>query len=231
VDPNPAAVAGAAGAPAGAPPAPGAQPGAPVAGGGPAASTGGGCGCSGGSGSPAQQRPSGKKPGRKQQDRTDGGSRSDGASRSDSANSTSMNQSDAAMTKKIQAYLEKQGSPLAKHADDIVRSGKKHDVDPRLIVAIAGQESSFGKNNFEPYNAWGWMSGEDFSSWEQSIDRVARGLDELYVGQGLTSLSKIQQKWAPVGAGNDPTNLNSHWTTGVTKFYRELGGNPNDVTA
>ena len=178
-----------------------------------------GCGCGGASsaGSAVQQKPPAKK-------------KKSGRRKSIDQTSTTAS-SDPQMTRKIKSFLEQHHSPMAPYAADIVKSGKKHNVDPRLIVAISGQESSFGNKLFRPYNAWGWMSGENFTSWPQSIERIARGLDEGYTGQGLKSVSAIQRKWAPEGASNDPTNLNSGWTTGVSTFYRELGGNPSNVTA
>jgi murein DD-endopeptidase MepM/ murein hydrolase activator NlpD len=37
-------------------------------------------------------------------------------------------------------------------------------------------------------------------------------------------VAQIGAKWAPSGAGNDPTNLNSHWVNNVNGFLHQLGG-------
>lgn len=136
------------------------------------------------------------------------------------------------MAADLGSYLREKGSPLADHVDSIYRAGNKYRVDPRLIVAISGGETSFGKAGGGPkhYNAWGIGPGIKYGSWDQGIDAAAKLLRDGYVGQGLTSLQAIQRKWAPVGAGNDPTNLNSNWVRTNTQFYSDLGGDPANVT-
>jgi hypothetical protein len=46
------------------------------------------------------------------------------------------------------------------------------------------------------------------------------------VGEGRRTLGDISSKWAPVGAANDPADLNANWTAGVGTLYARLGGNP-----
>jgi hypothetical protein len=125
--------------------------------------------------------------------------------------------------RQIDAYLRKQGSPLAGQGQRFVNAGKRHGFDPLLLVAISGAESSFGKNarNFNPF---GWGPHIPFKSWGAAIDTVARGLKTGYFDKGLKDIASIGKKWAPIGAGNDPTDLNSNWTGNVTKFYGQLGG-------
>lgn len=55
---------------------------------------------------------------------------------------------------------------------------------------------------------------------------MAAGLRRGYLDEGLTTLAQIQAKYAPLGAANDPGNLNSNWLTNTTILYGELGGNP-----
>lgn len=134
----------------------------------------------------------------------------------------------AATVTKIRTYLTSKHSPLAAHAETFVKAGEKYGVDPRLVVAISGAESGFGKHTFRPYNAWGYI-GVHFSSWDNAIDTVAHGLGKNYVKQGLTSVAAVQKRYSPVGASNDPGNMNSGWRSTVTQFLHELGGNPNNV--
>ena len=63
-----------------------------------------------------------------------------------------------------------------------------------------------------------------FSSIEEGIDKMASNLKRLYFDQGLTTIPQIQKKYAPIKAANDPTGLNQHWVSGVTKYYKSLGG-------
>jgi hypothetical protein len=129
----------------------------------------------------------------------------------------------------IDAYLASKGSPMAGQGAAFMASGARWQVDPRLLVAIAGAESNFGQVTCGPNNAWGWACPNDpadFATWAHGIDTVTSGLRRYYLDEGRTSVSLIQQKYCPVGAANDPTGLNSHWRTNVTRFLLELGGNP-----
>lgn len=63
-----------------------------------------------------------------------------------------------------------------------------------------------------------------FNSLEEGIDAMASNLKRLYFDQGLDTIEKIQKKYAPIGASNDPTGLNNHWVNGVTKYYNMLRG-------
>lgn len=123
----------------------------------------------------------------------------------------------------IDQYLARYNSPLAGLGRVFVRRSKKEGIDPRLLVAIAGAESAFGKQ-VKPgtFNPFGWGPHIPFDSWQQSIGTVAKGLADNYFAEGYNTIPKIQRKWAPSGAANDPTNLNSNWTRNVTKFYNEL---------
>lgn len=132
----------------------------------------------------------------------------------------------------IDAYLASKGSPMTGQGAAFMASGIRWQVDPRLLVAIAGAESSFGQITCGPNNAWGWACPNDpadFATWAAGIDTVTRGLRRYYLDEGRTSVALIQQKYCPVGAANDPTGLNSHWVGNVTKFLLELGGNPSMV--
>ena len=57
----------------------------------------------------------------------------------------------------IDDYLRDKGSPLAGQGEAFVNSGRTHNVDPRLLVAIAGAETTFGLNTCAEYNAWNWF--------------------------------------------------------------------------
>jgi cell wall-associated NlpC family hydrolase len=126
----------------------------------------------------------------------------------------------------IDTMLQKYGSPLAGLGHVFVAAGKKYGVDPRLVVAISGIESSFGKHTLGAHNAWGWGPGIPFGSWHQAITTVTRGLKTGYLNEGRTSPDTIVSKWAPASDGNNE----GHWSSTVKQFMRELGATVPDVT-
>lgn len=88
--------------------------------------------------------------------------------------------------KTLQAFLEKYSSPLSKYADTFVEEADINGLDWRLLAAISGVESTFGKQiPYNSYNAWGWgIYGTNaiyFSSWEEAIKVISKGLSENYI--------------------------------------------------
>lgn len=113
---------------------------------------------------------------------------------------------------------------LKGQGDAFVQAGKKYGIDPALLAAIAIHETGNGSSNAaKNKNNVGGMMGKNglmsFGSIQEGIDKMASNLKRNYIDQGLTSIAQIQRKYAPVGAANDPTNLNKNWISGVTKYY------------
>lgn len=100
---------------------------------------------------------------------------------------------------KLRRFLTAYDSPLAKYAEIFVNTADKHQLDWKLIPAIIGVESTFGK--FIPansYNAYGWANGAYyFKSWEESVEIVAKTLREDYYDRGADTIEKIAPIYAP----------------------------------
>ncbi len=135
----------------------------------------------------------------------------------------------AVLAQQINGYLASKFSPLTGLGAVFVSEGEAVGLDPRLIVAIAGSETSFG--TYGPsqtiHNPFGMGPGIVYPSWSDAIRGAAQNLGgPLYAGAGLLTIPAIQGRWAPHGASNDPSNLNSNWTRNVGIYYAELGGDP-----
>lgn len=122
------------------------------------------------------------------------------------------------------------GGVFAKSGNAFTGAAQKYGIDPLLLTAIAMHETGNGtspavKNKNNPGGLMRSKGGlQEFSSLEEGIDKMASTLKRLYIDQGLTTIEQISKKYAPVGAANDPTNLNKNWVAGVTKFYNQLKG-------
>jgi hypothetical protein len=110
-------------------------------------------------------------------------------------------------------------SPMADTGSSLVRHGQRYDIDPRLMIAIAGQESSFGLYLCGDHNAWNWFWGgtcrrSPFASYDRAIQVVSKFMRKSYLNKGYTTIPLIQKKYCVDGC--------EHWISGVRHFYREL---------
>ena len=121
----------------------------------------------------------------------------------------------------LRAYLDKHNSPLEPHAEDFIDAADEYGVDWKLVPAITGVESTFGKHTpgnalYPSYNGWGWgVYGTQalyFKSWRDGIFTVTKGLKENYINKGLTEPYSINRVYAasPV------------WGSHVTFFINDL---------
>lgn len=102
-------------------------------------------------------------------------------------------------------------------------------IDVVLLAAIAIHETGNGTSKAvrEKNNPGGIMGSgglRTFATLDEGIHAMAKLLYDGYISQGLTTIAQIGRKYAPVGANNDPNNLNAHWVPNVTKIANELGG-------
>ena len=108
-----------------------------------------------------------------------------------------------------------------------INAGKKYDLDPNFLSAIAIHETGNGSSRAVngKNNVAGMMGRNGLRSYdtlEESIFDMARTLRQNYLNQGITTVAAVGAKYAPVGAGNDPTGLNNHWVTGVNRQLNKL---------
>lgn len=120
----------------------------------------------------------------------------------------------------VEKYLKHFNSPLLPYTDLIVKSSVKSGVNPKLIVAIAQQESNLGKNSpLDCFNAWGWgihaRGTKCYESWEEAIQSVTEGIAEKYCANGYCDDPCVMmKKYTPQSSGS--------WCFGVNQFLREM---------
>lgn len=122
--------------------------------------------------------------------------------------------------------------PLQPYAKAFEEAGARHGVPPALLAAISMHETGGGTSSAfrNKNNAMGISDSSgpvQVAKVEDSIERMANLL-----GQGINqntgpyagakTVEDIGRIYAPVGAGNDPRNLNPAWSQGVTSQLQKL---------
>ncbi|WP_433912049.1 CHAP domain-containing protein (plasmid) [Staphylococcus sp. LKG4-2] len=125
------------------------------------------------------------------------------------------------------------GGALEGKSEQIQKIAKKHNVPPKLFMAIIASESQWGKgvNATKQKNPLSVMGAgtihsdhAKFDTIEKGLEAGAKNLDELYISKGLTTPEKIGPKYAPTeGATNDPTGMNNSWIPTVKSIMSSLG--------
>ncbi len=119
----------------------------------------------------------------------------------------------------LRHYLSLRKSPLEPFAENFVRHADTYNLDWKLLPAIAGLESSFGKRIPQSsYNAWGWgvytpdSPGIRFQNWDHGIESVSKGLREHYLNKGFLTVEQIGKRYA-----TSPT-----WAQRVKYFINQI---------
>lgn len=115
--------------------------------------------------------------------------------------------------------------------DVFIEAGQANQVDPVLLASIAFAETTKGKSKHvrELNNPGGLYNSKakeffHYDTLEEGINAMAKNLYKLYISKGLVTIQAIGAKYAPIGADNDPLNLNANWVPNVTYFAEEFGG-------
>lgn len=115
---------------------------------------------------------------------------------------------------RIRDYLERKDSPLRRYAAEIVRAGVRWKVDPRVVVAIAGLESDFGRVRAR-YNAWGWgIDQVRYSSWPNAIARFTKAFSLTFPSMRYGDFHAGAPRYAPA----DP----AEWVRKAAAYFKAI---------
>lgn len=125
----------------------------------------------------------------------------------------------------------KLGGKLKNRGEDFVRFSEERNMDPYLMAAISIHETGNGTSKaiMNKNNVGGIMNNgvylKSFISITSGIEHMIHLLaTEYFQGRNHRTIADIGAVYCPVGATNDPTNLNKHWVPRVTELYREFTG-------
>jgi len=136
---------------------------------------------------------------------------------------------------KFNSYLDEDGNrvnPVGALSDKqnlFYKHAKKFNIDAVLMMAIALHETGNGTSNavVNYNNPAGLMSGSKlmkFATLDKGIEAQGRTLHNRMIRDGKKTIIELSKVYAPIGAANDPNNLNKFWVENVSNFVMALGG-------
>jgi WD40 repeat protein len=124
-------------------------------------------------------------------------------------------------------YLRCYDSPMVALAEPMFRLGQAYNVDPRLMVALAGAATRFGKEGpcaQKRNNPWAYRGqGRECQAFQRPSDAaeaVALALWTQIHQEGVKTFEELISPWCP-----NPTGCPG-WIEEAARFYREQGGDP-----
>ena len=123
------------------------------------------------------------------------------------------------------------GGVLQGKGELIAKIAKEYDIPVNIFAAIIFAETGWGKSNaIKKYNnpggvmdpSKGCKTLQHLSTLEEGLRVTARNLKNNYFDKGLDTIAKIQPKYCPVGAANDPKGLNKNWLRTVTSISNKI---------
>ncbi|MGA5692690.1 NlpC/P60 family protein [Cytobacillus pseudoceanisediminis] len=117
------------------------------------------------------------------------------------------------------------------YGDKFIEIANKQGIDPVLMAAIAFHETGIGTSNAlkNKNNPGGLMNPNGsglfvFATLNDGLESLGRTLHNRIIKDGKNTVDKLGSVYAPLGAANDPNNLNRHWVPRVTEIIQNLGG-------
>ncbi|MGM9927593.1 MAG: coiled-coil domain-containing protein [Bacillus sp. (in: firmicutes)] len=118
------------------------------------------------------------------------------------------------------------GTKLAGYGQTYYDVGHMVGIDPAFLASVSMAETG-GTAVDERNNVGGLMKqggGKmSFASIEECIEYMGYLFIRLYINDGLVTVEQIHTRYSPLGASNDPTNLNANWVRNVYKFMGKVG--------
>jgi hypothetical protein len=123
-------------------------------------------------------------------------------------------------------YLGTKNSPMVGQGTNLLNSGAQYNIDPRLLVSLAGAETGFGNNitagQFNAFNVLYNGLNSPFASFQSAINSVGHSLTNPRNGYDFTSTATLYGHYC-FGA-NCSVGLKN-----VNTFMNQQGANINSL--
>jgi RHS repeat-associated protein len=110
-------------------------------------------------------------------------------------------------------YLGTKNSPMVGQGTNLMNSGGQYNIDPRLLVSLAGAETGFGNNitagQFNAFNVLYHGLNSPFASFQSAINSVGHSLTNPRNGYDFTSTATLYGHYCYGNCSAGLKNLNT----------------------
>jgi len=117
---------------------------------------------------------------------------------------------------RAEAILSKYSSPFSGLGYILVQKTEECGGDFRVLLAIAGNESGFGRIPYKSYNPFGYLNGVQYSGWEESLSVLSCKIAQQYLVPCNNSPECIVRKYA------GPSDDKDKWVRNINWFINQI---------
>ncbi len=120
--------------------------------------------------------------------------------------------------KAVEAFiLSQNGSPMfASEAQTSIDKANECGVDYKLMIAIAGYESGYGRKPMKKYNPYGWRNGKTYNSFKEAISEITCQFSNKYIKKGRDTVEEISNIYLGSNGNHDA------WIKNVTYIRSQI---------
>jgi hypothetical protein len=120
--------------------------------------------------------------------------------------------------KKAKDSIKSYNSPMSPYLEIVYDRAIECGGDFHTLLAIAGNESGFGRIPYKQYNPFGYLNGVTYSGWEESLYVLSCKISQEFIKPCNNDLYCIIDKY---GGSETDTEL---WINRVKLFIKNLKG-------
>lgn len=117
---------------------------------------------------------------------------------------------------KVEAIFKRYNSPMQGYGRLLVTEAERCGGDYKIITAIAGNESRFGRIPYKLYNPFGYLDGVKYSGWEESIRILSCKISYQYLVPCQNNVSCVVIKYA------GPNDDKEQWVKNINWFMNQI---------
>lgn len=117
---------------------------------------------------------------------------------------------------KAEAMLKRYDSPMQGLGHIIVQKADECGGDFKILLAIAGNESLFGRVPVKKYNPYGYLDGVQYASFEDALTKISCYISQRFIAKCNKDITCIVKTYA------GPADDKQRWVFNINWFIKQV---------